>query len=70
MIGKSTYISLSVKARQIMINTYFNSFKQINRKVVYTFNRVKYVNMHALHLLFLQIIGKVSMFDLDMNLNK
>jgi len=28
-----------------------------------TFNEVKYANKYAFHLLFLQIIGKVSMFD-------
>jgi len=41
----------------------FNSFKRNHKKAIRTFDRVEYVNISALRLLFLQVIGKVSMFD-------
>ncbi len=43
---------------------YLTVFKQNHRKAIRTFNRVEYVNMDALRLLFLQVVEKVTMFDL------
>lgn len=49
-----------------MIIKYFNKKQTYFRKVVRTFNPVEYVNIPALCLLFLQIVEKVSMFDMKL----
>jgi hypothetical protein len=42
-------------------------FKQNHRKAIRTFDKVENVNIPALHLIFLQIIEKVSMFTTNNN---
>ena len=43
-------------------------FKWFELKGVRTFAQVKYVNKHVIHPLFLQMMEKVSMFDLILKL--
>ncbi len=43
-------------------------FKWFELKDVRTFAQVKYVNKHVIHPLFLQMMEKVSMFDLILEL--
>lgn len=49
-----------------MIIAYFNEKQTYFGKVVRTFNSVEYVNIPALCLIFLQVVEKVSMFDMKL----